>query len=163
MLAEALDTPVVELHDNQAKPPAEVTATALAPVSSMRARIEALERELTQFERAGIKVVHRFAPGLYMREITVPADCLMTGRVHHFEHMSVMVSGEMTTLVGDEMRLISGYNPFVAPAGTKRVGYTHTEVVWLTVHLNPDELRDPEQLEAMLCDPVQAALLEVSP
>jgi hypothetical protein len=149
----ALDSQVLELHENDAQPLQEVPSTALAPT---RAQIEELERHMLRLPQADIKVVHRFAPGLYMREITVPADCYMTGRVHKFEHVSVMVSGEMDTLVDGRMQRVSGYHPFIAPAGTKRVGHTLTEVVWLTVHLNPDELRDITAIEAMLCEPVQA-------
>jgi hypothetical protein len=119
-----------------------------------RLQIEHLESHLIGLPQTEIPATHRFAPGLYMREIRVPAGTLMTGRVHRFEHVSVMVSGAMTTLVDGEMKRIEGYHPFIAPAGTKRVGYTHTEVVWLTVHLNPDELRDIEQIEATLCEPM---------
>lgn len=131
-------------------------AELVAPQATSRAQIERLEAHLLDLPQVSIPATHRFAPGLYMREIRIPADTLMTGRVHRFEHVSVMVSGEMTTLVDGAMKRIAGYQPFIAPAGTKRVGYTHTEVVWLTVHLNPDELRDIAEIEAMLCEPMAA-------
>lgn len=157
----ALESPVLELHENTAHPIATTQTFHLDGFAGpTREQIEALEREMFKHPQADIPVVHRFAKGLYMREIRVPADCLMTGRVHKAEHVSVMVSGEMDTLVDGEIKRISGYHPFIAPAGTKRVGYTHSEMVWLTVHLNPNELRDPAELEAMLCEPVQVLALE---
>lgn len=133
---------------------AAATAELAAPQTTSRTQIERLEAHLIDLPQVEIPATHRFAPGLYMREIRIPADTLMTGRVHRFEHVSVMVSGDMTTLIDGEMKRVEGYHPFIAPAGTKRVGYTHTEVVWLTVHLNPDELRDITEIEAMLCEPM---------
>jgi hypothetical protein len=136
------------------KPRADVAAL-LRP---SRAQIEQLEDAMLEHPQVFIPVVHRFAPGLYIREITVPADTVMTGRVHRHEHFSAMVSGEMSTLVDGNIQRISGYRPFIAPPGTKRVGYTHTPVVWLTCHHNPKNLRDIEQIEAMLCEPLRACI-----
>ena len=117
--------------------------------------IERLEDLMLEMPQVPIPVVHRFAPGLYIREITVPADTLMTGRVHRHEHFSAMVSGEMSTLVEGSIQRIEGYHPFIAAPGTKRVGYVHSPVVWLTCHHNPDNLRDIEQIEALLCEPAR--------
>lgn len=125
-----------------------------------RAKIEALEGFMLDQPQVEIPVVHRFAPGLYIREITIPADTLMTGRVHKFEHFSAMVSGEMSTLIDGTIKRVSGYQPFIAPAGTKRVGYTHTPVVWVTCHHNPENLRDIEQIEAMLCEPMNKRITQ---
>ncbi len=87
-----------------------------------------------------------------MREITIPADTLMTGKVHKFEHVSIMLSGLMTVLTETGIRTVEGPQVFISPAGTKRVGYAHTEVRWVTVHLNEDELRDVELIEQHLVE-----------
>ena len=128
-----------------------------------REQIERLEDEMLELPQVDIPVVHRFAPSLYIREITVPAGVVMTGRVHRFEHFSAMVSGEMSTLVGERIERIKGYRPFIAAAGTKRVGYTHTPVVWVTCHHNPGNLRDIEQIEAMLCEPMRNMIQHKEP
>lgn len=152
MLAE----PLTGIHLDAPPITDEPVAEIPQKTGPTRAQIEQLESHLLELPQVDIAVTHRFAPGLYMREIRVPADTLMTGRVHKAEHVSVMVSGCMTTLVDGEMRRIEGYHPFIAPPGTKRVGYTHTEMVWLTVHHNPENLRDIAAIEAMLCEPLQA-------
>jgi len=120
-----------------------------------RDQIDLLEDLMLEQPQVDVPVVHRFAPGLYIREITVPADTLMTGRVHRHEHFSAMVSGEMSTLVNGSIQRIEGYHPFIAAPGTKRVGYVHSPVVWLTCHHNPDNLCDVEQIEALLCEPTR--------
>lgn len=134
----------------------------VADKPTTRQQIERLEGHLLAWPQVEIPAQHKFAPGLYFREIRIPAGTLMTGRVHRFEHVSVMVSGEMTTLVDGEMRRIAGYHPFIAPAGTKRVGYAHTEVIWVTVHLNADELRDIAEIESVLCEPMAVLAHEES-
>ena len=133
---------------------AETERHALAKPNPTRQQIESLERHLFQLPQVDVPVVHRFAPGLYMREIRIPADTLMTGRVHRFEHVSIMVQGDMTLLTDEGMQRVTGYQPFIAPAGTKRVGYAHAETVWVTVHRNPDEIRDPEALVDLLTEPL---------
>lgn len=140
--------------------PTEHQAVEVHDAGTTRAQIERLEGYLLAMPQVEIPAEHRFAPGLYFREIRIPAGTLMTGRVHRYEHVSIMVSGEMTTLVNGEMRRIEGYHPFIAPAGTKRVGYAHTEVIWVTVHLNAKELRDIAEIEAALCEPMAALTCE---
>ncbi len=129
-----------------------LTRAPVALKAPTRTEIEALEDHLVEMPQVEIPVVHRFAEGLYAREIVIPADTLMTGKVHKHEHVSIMVSGDMTVLAEDGMKRITGYHVFVSPPGTKRVGYAHAETVWLTVHTNPDNLREPEAVEAMLVE-----------
>lgn len=118
-----------------------------------REQIERLEGHLVQHPQVAIPVVNRFAAGMYVREITIPADTLMTGKVHRAEHVSIMLSGEMTVLTESGMRRVCGPQVFISPPGTKRVGYSHTETRWVTVHLNPDECREVELIESRLVEP----------
>jgi hypothetical protein len=131
-----------------------------AAIAPTRAHIERLEEHLVQHQQVEIPAVHRFAAGLYCREITIPADTLMTGKVHRAEHVSIMLSGDMTVLTADGMRRVQGPQVFISPAGTKRVGYAHTEVRWVTVHLNPDDTTDVALIESRLVEAwsVQAVL-----
>lgn len=125
-------------------------ATAYAP---MRASIETLEETLVKLPQIDIPPVHRFASGMYVREITIPADTLMTGKVHLAEHVSIMLSGDMTVLTETGVRRVQGPEVFISPPGTKRVGYAHSEVKWVTVHLNPDDEQDISVIEARLVEP----------
>lgn len=129
-------------------------------ISPTREQIERLENYLVQEEQVEVPQVHRFAKGLYAREITIPKDTLMTGKVHLHEHVSVMLSGDMTVLTEDGVKRVKGPQVFISPPGTKRVGYAHEETRWLTVHVNEDEERDIEVIESKLVEPwVHAALV----
>lgn len=116
-------------------------------VSPSRKSVERLEAHLLQFPEVEIKTEHRFAPGLYIRQITIPAGIVCTGAAGKSEHFSVMVRGRMRALADGEMRDLEGYNDWIAPAGVKRVGIAIEETVWFTVHPNPDDCRDLDILE----------------
>jgi quercetin dioxygenase-like cupin family protein len=131
-------------------PPAAIVALMTAP---SRQQIERLEEHLVQYEQVEMPPVHRFADGMYAREITIPADTLMTGKVHKAEHVSIMLSGDMTVLTEAGMQRIKGPKVFISPPGTKRVGYAHSETVWITVHTNPHNERDIDLIESVLVEP----------
>lgn len=121
-----------------------------------RQQIDTLEAGLLQLPQVDIPVQHRFAEeeGLYAREIVIPRGALMTGRVHKHQHVSIMISGDMTVLTETGMQRVKGYHCWICPPGTKRVGYAHEETRWLTVH-HTDHMQ-PEGIEDALCEPMQA-------
>jgi hypothetical protein len=133
--------------------PAAIDPHPPSAYTPLRSKIERLEGTLAALPQVEIPQTHRFAAGMYVREITIPADTLMTGKVHLAEHVSIMLSGEMTVLTESGMRLVRGPEVFISPPGTKRVGYAHTEVKWLTVHLNADDEQDVQAIESRLVEP----------
>lgn len=122
----------------------------LSVVQPTRQQIELLEQHLVQLPQVEVPVVHRFAKGMYVRTITIPKDTLMTGKVHMFEHVSVMLSGDMTVLTEDGVKRLKGHHVFISPPGTKRVGYAHEETTWLTVHATDET--DVQKLENSLVE-----------
>lgn len=91
---------------------------------------------------------HVLSPGLYARVINLPADSLVVGKVHRFEHISVISKGRVTifTEFGGE-ETITAPAIFVSPAGTKRVVHAHEDTIWTTFHPNPDNETDIATLE----------------
>ncbi len=79
-------------------------------------------------------LVHSFAEGLYIREITMPAGYLAVTKIHKYSHAAFVLRGTVTIIEEGGMRTVSGPASFVTRAGTKRIVYCHTEVVWTTVH-----------------------------
>ena len=127
-------------------------------VSPSRKSVERLEAHLLQFPEVEIETEHRFVPGLYIRQITIPAGVTCTGAPCRFQHFSVMVRGKIHTLVDGSMRVIEGYHEWIAPAGVKRVGLALEETVWFCVYPNPDDERDLNVLEARIFE--QAEMLQ---
>tara|TARA_R110000823_G_C15803419_1_gene487413 strand:+ start:42 stop:878 length:837 start_codon:yes stop_codon:yes gene_type:complete len=93
-----------------------------------------------------IPVIHRIHGGMYMREITIPKDCILTGQIYKFNHFDVMIKGDITVSTdGGERKRLTGYNVFNGMNGKKRAGYAHEDTTWLTVHpfdgINGEEIQ----------------------
>jgi hypothetical protein len=97
-------------------------------------RIFAFEHEMLKLPQLSLPLFHHFAPGIYARELHIPKGVITTGKIHKYACLNIMAKGERSTLVGDEIVRVKAPFIHVAPAGTKRVSYTHEDSVWITVH-----------------------------
>lgn len=94
---------------------------------------------------------HTFSDGIYVREMFMPKGVAATGGIHKHEHPYFLLKGEVTVITENEGRkTIKAPCSLISPAGTKRVIYSHEDTVWITVHLNPDNITDPEKLREMI-------------
>jgi len=80
-------------------------------------------------------LIHSFADGVYIREITLPAGAIIIGAIHRHKHLNFISRGHVrcVTEAGGVEDLV-GPCTMVSPAGTKRVLYVYEETVWTTVH-----------------------------
>lgn len=102
---------------------------------SLRGKIERLEGMMRQVQtQVEIKPIHRFAKGLYAREIFIPKGTLLTGKIHKREHLNIVALGEISVLTEAGPQRIKAPCTIVSLPGTKRVGYAHEDTVWITVH-----------------------------
>lgn len=123
--------------------------------------VDRLEAAMRQHEQIEIEPVHRFADGLYAREITIPAGTLLTGKIHRARHLNIISRGDISVWsAGEPVRRIRAPFSFVADAGARRVGFAHEETVWTTVHATRET--DLTKLEAELIEPRTIPLLERS-
>ncbi|MDB5607780.1 MAG: hypothetical protein JWP25_4680 [Bradyrhizobium sp.] len=113
---------------------------------SDRTKVELLEAEMLKHERIEIPVKHHFSPGVYAREITIPAGTLLTGRIHKFEQLNILSGGTISVLTQDGMQEVTAPFTVVSPPGTKRIAYAHTDCTWTTILAT--EETDPEAIEA---------------
>jgi hypothetical protein len=92
---------------------------------------------------------HSFCDGMYMREIFIPAGILLTGKIHRHQHPNFLLMGTVSMITEDGgLCQMSAPQALISPAGCKRAIYTHTDVRWVTVHLNPNGHTGPcEALE----------------
>ena len=106
-------------------------------------------------------------PGLYTRQLTIPAGTLITSSVHKTCHPFVITKGVVTVYnaFDDTTNLYkAGYRGITYP-GARRVLYVHEETVWITFHstdrigLDFIGLNDNEKkviFEAIMSDILQA-------
>jgi hypothetical protein len=110
--------------------------------------IEELEEVLLlTYPQLEPEVTHRFAPGVYLREIFMPAGSFIIGHQHNTEHFNIVLFGEAEVLMGNESKLV-GPGTFVSKAGVRKVLFVRQDMRWITVH--PTIETDIHKLEAEL-------------
>ena len=94
-----------------------------------------------------LPIKHLFMDGVYIREMTMYKDTIVSGAIHKHLHMSFLLTGRVTVVC--EEGVIEHIAPctIVAQPGTKRVIYSHEDTIWYTVHKNPSNTEDLDQLE----------------
>lgn len=115
------------------------------PCDDMRARVFAMEREQAKKPQVALRVVIHRAPGIHARELHIPADTDITGRVHKFENLNILSQGEMLVTTENGLEHVKAPFACVSPPGTKRAARTLTDCVWTTI-LGTDE-QDPDRVQ----------------
>lgn len=70
----------------------------------------------------------------YTRQITLPKDIILTGKVHNFDHTSILSKGDVTVMTDEGVTRIKAPATWISKAGTKRLIYVHEETIWATIH-----------------------------
>ena len=90
---------------------------------------------LANFETIDCPVKHYFVPGMYIREIFMPAGAKVTSLIHKTKHPFAVMKGKVSVFSeNDGVQLIEApYNGITTP-NTRRVLHVHHDCVWLTYH-----------------------------
>ena len=90
---------------------------------------------------------HTFADKIYVREIFIPKDAVLVGKIHKHSHPNFLLEGiaDVVTEYGAE-RLTAPMS-LISSAGTKRAVHAIEDCRWVTVHENPTNTRDLDELE----------------
>ena len=114
------------------------------------ATLDAAKYDLMHMEQAKTDLVHRFAPGIYIRELSIPTGTLIIGHLHKTEHLNVMLKGTMILLNEDgTSQKVSAPFTMVSKPGRK-IAYILEDTVWQNIHATDE--RDIDTLEATLLD-----------
>lgn len=114
------------------------------------AKIEKVESHLLDLPQVECPVVHHFGPGIYIREVTLPAGTLAIGHAQRFEHLNIMLTGAVA-MVGDDgqAKVLRAPMIFVGKPGRK-LGYVLETCIWQNVYATDE--RDIDKLESMFLD-----------
>lgn len=106
---------------------------------------------------------HIFAPGVYAREITLPAGAILTGKIHKEEHLNFISKGRVHVYTEqDGLQEFVGPLTMVSKPGTKRVLHVLEETVWTTIHHNPENKTDLLELEDLVIAPSYEAYEQIA-
>jgi len=108
--------------------------------------------------KAECPVTHRFTPGMYIREIFIPAGTLLTSMEHRYEHPFVISQGRIR-VTSEKEGCVTYQAPHtgITRPGTRRALYAETDVIWTTFHVT--EETDVEKIgQAILAPPANSLL-----
>ena len=105
---------------------------------------------------------HFFAPGIYLRTLFIPAGFILVGARHKHDVLNILLKGTVA-MINEYGERVTAQAPliFTAKPGQK-AGFAVTDVWYATVHPNPDNITDTEQLEKEMLEPVRSILEVIS-
>ena len=107
--------------------------------------INALEKEMLKHPQVDLDVTQYFCKGLYVRELLIPANVTLVGKIHKDPCINILLQGEIEIATDEGPKCLSAPMIFPSKKGLKRAGYTLSDTRWVTVHPNPDnEQRDAD-------------------
>jgi len=111
-----------------------------------------LEEAILTGPQVELPLVHKFADGMYAREMSIPKGTILTGSVHKYDCFFMVTKGDITVVSSDGSGPKRLKAPFIceSKAGVKRCGYAHEDTLCMTIH-KTDET-DPEKLDKLLRD-----------
>lgn len=119
------------------------------------AELEQLESHMLDLPQVECPVVHHFGPGVYIREVTLPAGIFAVGHAQRYEHLNIMLAGSVAVLGDDgEVKVLRAPIIFTGQPGRK-VGVILETCIWQNVYPNPDDERNVDVLEAKWLDKSQ--------
>lgn len=123
-------------------------------------KIDTIDERIDQFEAlvrncplVDCPLVHKFADGMYIREIFMKKDIYVTSLVHDTTHPFFIMKGKVSVISENdgEQILEAPYIGITTP-NTRRILYIHKDTVWITCHatsIKPKDDTEESILEAV--------------
>lgn len=74
----------------------------------MQLALPEVESNMLALPQVECPVVHHFGPGVYIREVTIPAGTIALGHYHRHSHMNIMLAGKLALLCDDgQIRILT--------------------------------------------------------
>lgn len=131
-----------------AKESQELTADATSAAPPTREQIVKLQNAMLPIQCDQPEPRHFFAPGMYLRELTIPAGMLMVGKIHKHAHFLMVLKGRAEVISEFGRMIVEAGHISVSPPGVKRIVLALEEVQFVTVHVNPTDTEDLTVIEA---------------
>jgi hypothetical protein len=119
--------------------------------ADFRRSILDLEDEIRKLPQIEPKLEHFFARGVYARALHIPKGYVLTGKIHKYSQINVLLKGKMAIASVEGTKDMNAGDIIESGPGVKRAGYAYEDSVWLTIHGTHE--RDLERLEEELISP----------
>jgi hypothetical protein len=117
-----------------------------------REQLRGLAKELRKVEDTKLQPYHWFAGNVYLRELEIPEDVVCVGKIHKHEHFVILAEGACRINTDEGMQDIVAPHIWISKSGDQRALYTYENCTFLTIHANPEDIRDMETLEKQIVD-----------
>jgi quercetin dioxygenase-like cupin family protein len=114
--------------------------------------IEKVEVAMLKMPQVDCPVTNLFAPGIYWREVEIPAGTIALGHRHKTEHLNVLLSGRVRVLCDGHVKELVAPQVFSSPAGVRKLVYAVERTRWANVHANPADETDMAKLEVIFIE-----------
>lgn len=121
-----------------------IEARVPAMTASAIGKVKALEAVLKTAPQSIIETHHVLHGGQYSRTVMIPADVVITGALIKIA-TTLIVNGDCTVFLGDDIIKISGYNVLAASAGRKQAFIAHGDTyLTMTFPTNATTIEEAE-------------------
>lgn len=110
---------------------------------------DAVEAMMLEQEQLKCPVQHYFGPGIYIREVFLPAGTYVMGHAHKKPTMNILLKGKMAVMVNGEARVIEGPYIFNSEPGRK-LAYVMEDCVFQNLHATDET--DLDKIEEIFID-----------
>lgn len=123
--------------------------TEVVPHRSWKQKLANASRAMGKLPQVECPTTHYFSPGIYIREMFLPAGTIAIGKIHKHAHMNILLKGRLALVGenGDRTELVAPMT-FASPAGTQKAVHVLEDTILQNVHATNE--RDLESLEAQL-------------
>jgi len=119
-------------------------------------KLDELEAQFLGLPQVECPVVHHFGPGIYIREVTLPAGAVAIGHHQKHPHTNIMLTGSVVMPDGQGgNKVLKAPLIFTGQPGRK-IGYVVALTIWQNVYPNPDDEHEIEVLEGRWLDKSEA-------
>mgnify|MGYP003631301131 FL=1 len=133
-------------------------------VKELADKIEELENSMYELFESGDKNVvvgnsdmfplhHSFSEGVYIREMLMPKDGLIVGKIFKCSHHFILLKGKLLiTMPGEETKIHTAPSWFTCTSNVRRVLLSLEDSVFMNVLPNPDNETSIDILEERLLE-----------
>lgn len=131
----------------------------MTPALASRERVERLQAAMNNVPQVDCPVRHYFAPGVFAREITIPAGTCLVGAVHTTENLAVLSAGRLRIVTDSGTVELAAPHVLTVRPGQKNAAVALETAVWTNFFPNPDNETDLNKLVARFTQSTASELL----
>jgi hypothetical protein len=96
----------------------------------------------------------KFGCYTYAREMTIPFDTVIIGKLHRHRHLNIISKGRVSVITEHGPKHYIAPCTFISEVGTKRAVYAEADTLWTTIHtVSYGREEDLDKIEAEVIAP----------